>query len=294
MEKRWASRVLLGAFWTGWRRRVAWLACIAIILLLGVLRTATDAEFTVASLELLPVLFIAWIAGTRGALFLAMLAVAVWVAGDIVLGRQFSAPWIPWANAATRLMTFGLVAFLADQVRVQLERAHRYATQDALTGLQNRRAFLDAGSGEVDRSKRYAHPLAVVFLDLDAFKRLNDTLGHEAGDIALQATARALRSALRSSDRVARLGGDEFAAILPEIEYDAAVEAGRKISVAVNRALQDFPPVTASIGLAWFGEVDRSFPAMLKAADDLMYEVKESGKNGMRSRRFPDDESACH
>jgi PleD family two-component response regulator len=66
----------------------------------------------------------------------------------------------------------------------------------------------------------------------------------------------------------------------------AAVDAGRKISVALNNALRDYPPVSASVGVAWFGEVDQPFPAMLKMADELMYEVKESGKGNMRSRRY--------
>ena len=83
------------------------------------------------------------------------------------------------------------------------------------------------------------------------------------------------------------MGGDEFALLLLEIGYEAAVEAGRKISIAVDIALQGFPPVKVSIGIAWFGEADRSFPAMLKAADELMYEVKKNGKDNVRSRRFP-------
>lgn len=85
------------------------------------------------------------------------------------------------------------------------------------------------------------------------------------------------------------MGGDEFAVLLPEIGYDATVEAGQKISLAVIAALKDFPPVKGSIGIAWFGKADRLFPAMLKAADGLMYEVKESGKNDIRPRRFAAD-----
>lgn len=286
MEKARITKFLLGTFWTGWRRWAAWTICVSAIFLLGKLRTVTDADFTFASLVILPVLVIAWIGGKRNGLLVAVLAVAMWAIADIVSERQFSTQWIPWANAVTRLMTYSLVALLAAQVRLQFEREHEHATRDALTGLKNRRAFLEAGTAEVERSKRYEHPLAVIFLDLDDFKQLNDTKGHDAGDAALQATARAMLSALRSSDRVARLGGDEFAVLLPETGYDAAVGAGRKIFIAVNTALEDFPPVKASIGVAWFGEADRLFPAMLKAADELMYEVKESGKNAMSSRRF--------
>lgn len=265
-------------------------------MLLGTFRVQTDAQYTFASLALLPVLSIAWIGGKWDGLLMAFLAAAMWVAGDIASERPFSAEWIPWANAATRLMTYTLVALLAAQVRLQFEREYENATQDALTGLLNRRAFVEAGAAEVERAKRYLRPLTVAFLDLDDFKLLNDTKGHAAGDAALRAAARALQGTLRASDRVARLGGDEFGVLLPEIGYSAAGEAGQKMSVAVNRALEDFPPVSASIGMAWFAEIDRTFPEMLTAADELMYEVKQSGKGDMRTRQFapmrkPDSES---
>lgn len=277
---------LFGSFWTGWHRWAGWSICISAIFLLGALRIETDAEYAFASLALLPVLVISWMEGKRGGLFVACLAVAVWALAGIDAGRQFSAPWVPWANAITRLATYSLVALLVAQIRQMFEREHKHATLDALTGLQNRRAFLDAGAREVERSKRYSHPLAVIFLDLDDFKQLNDTLGHDAGDAALRATASAIFGILRSSDHVARLGGDEFAVLLPEIGYDETIEAGRKISDAVNSALRVFPPVRSSIGVAWFPQADRMFPEMLKAADNLMYEVKASDKGNMHPRRF--------
>jgi diguanylate cyclase (GGDEF)-like protein len=277
---------LLGSFWTGWRRWVTWSLSVTAVCLLGVLRITTDADFTFTSLALLPMLAIAWLGGMKNGLVMAFLAAAMWAAADIVSEREFSSNWIPWANALTRLMMYSLVAFLAAQVRVLLEREHEHATRDALTGLHNRRAFLQAGAAEVERSKRYAYAMSVIFLDLDDFKQLNDSKGHDAGDTALRATAKAMLSALRSSDGVARLGGDEFAILLPQIGYEDAVATGRKIFVAVNNILRDYTPVKASIGIAWFEKADRLFPEMLKAADELMYEVKESGKNDLRSRSF--------
>ncbi|MDO8369968.1 MAG: diguanylate cyclase [Candidatus Nitrotoga sp.] len=287
MKKVRIPNFLLG-IWTGWRLWVVWSICVSVFLLIFAFRIATNAEFDFASLAVLPVLVIAWIGGKRNGLFMAILASVMWLVGDIASERQYSAQWIPWINALTHLMTYSLVALLATQVRLQFEREHERAIRDALTGLHNRRAFLEAGANEVERMKRYLHPLAVIILDLDDFKQLNDTKGHDAGDAALRATAGALHGVSRSSDQVARMGGDEFAVLLLEIGYEAAIEAGRKISVAVNAALQDFPPVKGSIGIAWFGEADRSFPAMLKAADELMYEVKKNGKDDVRSRRFPE------
>ena len=272
--------------WVGWRRWVIWAACIGVILPISMFRVATGAEFTIASMALLPVLVIAWLGGKSNGLIMAFLAAIVWAVGDIASGRQFSALWIPWANAATHFTTYSLVALLTAQVRMQFQKERERATKDAMTGLQNKRAFLDAGESETERSKRYARPLSVIFLDLDNFKQLNDAKGHDVGDEALQAAAMALRGTLRSNDVVARLGGDEFAILLPEIGYNEAIEAGHKISAAVNDALHDFPPVKGSIGVAWFGGVDRTFDAMLKAADELMYEAKEGGKNRIRIRRF--------
>lgn len=277
---------MFNSFGSGWHRWAAWTACISAIFLLGALRTASDADFTFGSLAILPVVVIAWIAGRKGGLLFSIFSVAIWVVADIISARQFSAQWIPWANAAARLMTYSLVALLTSQIRLQYKMEHIHATRDALTGLLNRRVFFETGVAEVKRSQYDTRSLAVIFLDLDDFKQLNDTKGHDVGDAALRATAKAMLGALPSGNCVARLGGDEFAIILPEIKYEAAVEAGRKIYASVNTSLAAFPPVTGSIGIAWFEKVDRLFPAMVKAADELMYEVKESGKNNMRSQRY--------
>lgn len=278
--------VLLGTYWRGWRRIIGWMLCLTWILLLGLVRITTDAEYSFASLALLPLLLISWLEGRPQGLLVGILAATMWVVGDIAADRSFSAWWVPWANATTRLTTYGLVAVLTSQVRSLYERERERATHDVLTGLSNRRSFLEAGDAELERSKRYGHSVSVIFLDLDDFKQINDVMGHEVGDAALRATAAGLLGSLRNSDHVARLGGDEFAVLLPEISYDAALETGRKIFEAVNSRLSAFPPVKTSLGVAWFGEIDRSFPAMLKNADELMYEVKTSGKGNIRSRQF--------
>lgn len=282
-----ASRIFdVTGYRTTWRRTVAWVFCAGVIFMLGTLRTATDAEFAFASLALLPVLAIAWFGGRADGLAMAFLAAAMWASSDIAAERQFSADWVPWVNAFVRFFIYGLVAVLAAQLRLQLAKESERATRDPLTGLSNRRAFLETGAVEIKRSKRYAHPLAVVFLDLDDFKQLNDRRGHDVGDEALRATAGALDGVTRSTDCVARLGGDEFAILLPETNYDAAVETGRKIISAAKRVLVPFPPVAASVGVAWFEAADRPFADMLKSADELMYAAKQKGRGAMEAQRF--------
>lgn len=257
-----------------------------LIVFLGALRTATDAELTFASFALLPVLLIAWVGGTRDGLIMALLASTMWAAGDFATERQFSSPWIPWANLLTRMVTYGIVASLAAQVHLLFERENERATQDFLTGLLNRRSFREVLLAEIERSRRYAHPLTIIFLDLDNFKQLNDTKGHATGDSALQDVATTLRDSLRTGDSVARLGGDEFAVLLPEIGYEDALGAGTKISAAITYSLKKFPPVGVSIGIAWFGRVTQTGDDLIEAADALMYEVKSNGKGGVQARRF--------
>lgn len=280
------SSFLLGSFWTGWRRWAAWFVCLGVILLLGGLRLASDARLALGPSALLPIMAISWIEGRRWGLLLAFLAAGIWSICDFTVGEQSAAEWIPWFNSVSRWLTYSLAAILIARLQQQFEREHQEARLDQLTGLLNRRAFLEAGESEARRAERYKHPMAVVFLDLDDFKKLNDSKGHDVGDAALRATAQGLVRSLRAGDQVARLGGDEFAILLPEIGYEAAVETGRKISSTADEVLEHFSPVKESIGVAWFEKADRPFQAMLKAADELMYEVKNQGKDNIRTSRF--------
>lgn len=278
LESRWPALAafLTGPRSTGWPRALLWIACIAALVFLGAVHRATDAEVALTALAILPVLAIAWNAGVAGGLAAAVFAAVVWAAADYHSDRPFSAGWIPWANAAARLMAYALVAFLAAQTRQLILKVHEAASVDGLTGIRNRRAFLEAGAAEVERSRRHGRPLAVVFVDLDRFKTLNDRKGHARGDAALRATANALVGALRAVDHVARVGGDEFAAVLPEIEFAAVSESAARIASAVGKALGPHAPVTASVGVAWFSRADREFAEMVKMADGLMYEAKAS------------------
>ena len=267
-------------------RRSLWPLNLAVLALLGSLRLATEAEYYFASLAILPVMAMAWVYGRKDGLVLSFLAAAMWVISDLASERDFVYAWLPWAAALTRFITYGLVAVLVAEMRTLLAHEREEAMHDGLTGLLNRRAFLELGDVESMRSLRYDHSLAIVFIDLDNFKQLNDTRGHLAGDAALRATAHALHTKLRLSDSVARLGGDEFAIALPEIAYDAAVDAGRKIATAIGAALTAFPPVTASVGVAWFDRACPRFDSMVAAADKLMYEAKRRGKGDFVARRL--------
>jgi diguanylate cyclase (GGDEF)-like protein len=267
-------------------RFLIWFVGIVAVGALWIVRVSTGAEYLFASIAILPVIAVSWFAGPLAGYTLSALAAAMWVGADLVSDRISGGSWIPLVNALTQLATYSLTAFLASQIGVLLAREQEMASHDALTGLLNRRAFFEVGAAEARRMMRYGHPLAIVFLDLDEFKLLNDTRGHETGDRALVEVAGRMRDALRETDHLARLGGDEFAVLLPEISYSAAIDTGDKLAASIKDALRDFPPVGASVGIAWFDQM-AEFPDMIAAADGLMYEVKQRGKHGIKVRAFP-------
>ena len=165
-----------------------------------------------------------------------------------------------------------------------LERLEYLAYYDGLTGLPNRHLFLDRLNMSLSQARRDKHMLAVIFIDLDKFKQINDTLGHKAGDEVLAGVAERMKGCLREGDTLARLGGDEFTAILPVIPHpDAASNVARKFLECYANPLsiggQELR-VTASIGISIFPDDGEDADSLLNRADIAMYRIKETGRNG--------------
>lgn len=186
----------------------------------------------------------------------------------------------------------GLVAALVLQLMLAgllvtrlVQRLARSSRHDALTGLLNRRAFDDLLAGESQRAERLAGRLAVMMVDIDHFKRLNDTQGHAAGDRALQQVAQALAAGLREIDHLARWGGEEFAALLPDTDLTEAVALAERLCDHLRaQALAGAgPALTVSVGVAaWRGAGD-SAAAMLARADRALYAAKHAGRDAVRA-----------
>ncbi len=178
-----------------------------------------------------------------------------------------------------------------------LDRALRYAIErqraedhidrlthrDTLTGLPNRLLLRDRLTHALDRARRQGQAVAVLFLDIDGFKRVNTTLGHESGDTLLQEVGRRIVAAMRESDTVARIGGDEFAIILPDItrEYDIPAVARQLLDLlSAPFALRGRDVhVTASVGIGLYPSGGHDVDSLLKSADTALYRAKEAGKN---------------
>lgn len=166
------------------------------------------------------------------------------------------------------------------------ERAEYLAFHDSLTTLPNRSMFSKLLGHSISRASRYNHKLAVLFLDLDHFKDINDTLGHEAGDQLLQEVATRLQACLRDSDTVARLGGDEFIVLLPELDVEQyAATVAQKILSAVAQPFilqgQEVR-VTASVGISTYPQDGMDEQTLTKNADTAMYYAKDAGKNNFQ------------
>jgi diguanylate cyclase (GGDEF)-like protein/PAS domain S-box-containing protein len=187
-----------------------------------------------------------------------------------------------------------IVRVILEHDAIQREMA-RQARTDPLSGLFNRRAFLDELARRIDRLEREGLPGALLFIDLDNFKELNDAAGHEAGDEALRLVAQLLRGKTRPSDLLARLGGDEFAVWLDGADEFAASERAEQLREGTPAALAVVtdgrsPPISMSIGIAsrWPGRGE-DVDALLNRADQAMYAVKRSGRGHWRLAASGDD-----
>src|SRR5919202_5931958 len=186
---------------------------------------------------------------------------------------------------------------LAAQAVVALDNARlhriveRQALVDTLTGLANRRHAQDALAIEISRAARFGDPLALVVVDVDTFKTVNDTHGHPFGDRVLRELAEVLRANLRDIDLPSRWGGDEFVLVLPGTDRDGAVAVAERIRVALSDRVVLTPEgaavsTTASFGVAVYPDV-ASEAELLAAADAALYEAKRAGKNRVEAFRAP-------
>ena len=176
----------------------------------------------------------------------------------------------------------GVSSDISEHVAAQ-ERIRQLAYFDSLTHLPNRRLLQDRAEQALASAEREGKQVALLFVDLDHFKTINDSLGHSMGDRVLTEVSQRLQSCVRRMDTVARLGGDEFVVLLTDVTIEGATEVARKLIRRVARPYQienHELGVTPSLGISVFPQDGRDFEALLKHADTAMYRAKESGRNG--------------
>lgn len=197
---------------------------------------------------------------------------------------SFFAEWLT-INRIRENDTDHFVAVFSDISRLKesQERVEYLATHDALTGLPNRSLFHDRLDLAMAQARRSNGLVALMFMDLDNFKNINDTLGHDVGDELLMEIARRLKEQMRDMDTVARLGGDEFTIVLPETDIVGAERVAERLISAVRQPVRVRHKdlfVSASIGLAFYPDDGESRTSLIKAADTAMYRAKNNGRDG--------------
>jgi diguanylate cyclase (GGDEF)-like protein len=184
-----------------------------------------------------------------------------------------------YLNFFLNFLVFFIIAVIVGQTRKSLLKEMTLSRTDYMTGAYNKRFFTEILSNEIDRMKRGGHPFSLVFIDMDNFKKANDTFGHSAGDSILKTGVLVMKSITRKIDTTCRLGGDEFLILMPNTDSkDSLIVLSRLQEKFLSTMQENGYPVTLSIGSVSFNNVPESVDAAIKAGDAAMYEAKNSGK----------------
>ena len=219
-----------------------------------------------------------------------LLAGRVW-RGELINRRKDGGEYVesalisPVRQGDGRITNYLAVKENITEKKAAEERIERLAHFDHLTGLPNRATLIDRFRYTLSVARRRGENVAVMFLDLDHFKDINDTLGHSVGDQLLMEVARRLKDTVREQDTVSRLGGDEFVVVLPGTDAPGAAHVGTRLLAAVSQPCA-IPPheliTTSSIGIAIYPDDGDDFETLSKNADAAMYRVKQGSRNGLR------------
>lgn len=258
-----------------------------LVAIVGLFDGVTGPDYSFSAFYLVPVVMTAWYAGRSSAILIAVIGAAAWLAADIAgkeyLGNSLALLW----NDFMELSLFLFAAYVISALKERLDCEEEFARTDHLTGIANRRRFGELADDEIRRSRRYHDSFTVIYLDIDNFKTVNDTLGHSEGDRLLRQVAATIAMNIRESDTVARLGGDEFGLLLPVTDSEAAVTVATKMYASLKANVEEVWPVTFSMGMVTYCTAPASTNEMIRIADQLMYEIKNSGKDALRHLVVP-------
>ena len=229
---------------------------------------------------LIPIALVAWFAGLWFSITPLALSVLIWLFDETLRSPDYGNPAIPYWNLVIKIIFFVIFIYTLHGLRRALDREKTVSRIDYLTGIANSRYFHEMAYKELNRTNRYDRPLTLAYIDLDNFKRINDTFGHVAGDTMLRTTAYVLKNSVRASDTVARIGGDEFAILFPETDYASGdVVAGRIRREILSMIDKNRWFSTISMGVLTCINPPSNIDTLITKADRLMYLAKEEGKN---------------
>jgi len=275
------------------RQGLLFLVCLALIAAIAFADYLTGDEILLFVLHLVPVAILAWGAGIHAGLAGSVVATGAMLVGYVAMSDGRFRTLHVW-QALVSLTSNATVAWAVAALKGSRERVlsllateRRLAREDAVTGLASVRAYHERLALEVDRMRRHARPLSLMYLDLDDFKRVNDERGHRAGDELLVRVGRVLLANVRKVDLCGRLGGDEFGILMPETGAEEALHVAERVREGLLKSFREGGAgVGISAGLATFHHppVDDQVP--VSQVDALMYEAKRAGKNRIASKTF--------
>ncbi|HEX9610549.1 MAG TPA: GGDEF domain-containing protein [Gemmatimonadales bacterium] len=261
------------------RRAVVLGTGFAMMLIVYVANELTPTPVKLGLFYLVPVLFVTWYEGpVLGSVF-TVGAMGLRLATELEQQSPETSLSFSLFNQLSFAVVAGVAIFAFAHVRGTQLQLRELATRDALTHVLNAKSFGERLAQELERNRRYARPLAVLYLDLDNFKAVNDTHGHQTGDAVLRLVADAIRRAVRQPDIVGRMGGDEFAVLMPETDPAEADAVAQRLAQNIATAFRGSPTVTASIGVVACTDTKVDSDDVLRSADQAMYEAKRAGKN---------------
>jgi len=257
-------------------RLIAWATLAAGVFVLNV---RTGADLRLGILYVVPVLLAASYDGLGWGIAFALATTLLRFGVGIDQMPLDTSLQVRILNEAAYLTVVGVAIAGLSQLRRTQSQLRLLATHDPLTTVLNARAFASQLAQELGRNRRYGRPLALIYLDLDDFKKVNDAHGHATGDAVLRLVADAMRSAVRQADVVGRLGGDEFGVLMPETDGTVAHAVATRLAGGIRTVFRGTPSVTASIGVVAVSGTEAGSDELLRKADQAMYEAKRAGKD---------------
>ena len=262
---------------------VLYLFYIVAIIFFWVFDNITGPDLSFLVFYLLPILMATWYSGRHAGRIMAVVGAAAWFFSDVISHSSYSHPIVPYWNVTVKFCIFLIVVEILSRLKTALASEKNLARNDMLTGAANRRAFFEGAMIEIDRAQRYKHPFSLAYIDLDDFKAINDTMGHDTGDLVLRTVAATILKNIRSTDLFARLGGDEFVLLLSETGDGQAQAVIDKVHAVLDERMNRARwPVTFSIGVMTFIRPPSSVEEIIKKTDALMYAAKKEGKDRVK------------
>ncbi len=248
----------------------------------------------IISIYIFGIALFSWLTGNPSARFF-LLGVTSGLIGAVVTALTVMS-FIPFSYMTYKANDFGmfidvvlLSMALADRMKITQEKkliAEKEAKTDILTGLFNRRAYYEISNMEYQRLLRHHRTLSVIMFDVDHFKQVNDTYGHETGDIVLKSVATIVEGVIREYDYAFRMGGDEFLLLLPETNEEQALLLAERIRKRIENknfiVKNNKLFVTASFGISQYNNIDTSIEPIARRSDEALYQVKKTGRNSVK------------